>query len=144
MKIGSERFVLFCRPEYTEYIIIPLYNLCMIQNLIRWERYVVSKCPQVTVDFIKLWLKIFLRWFSQVHMYGVFPWWAVPGGTPSIPTWDSCQSWLFHLAEGIVLGLNGLSCIAPWYALLYYFTLSNAKQFYSSSGECCHSKSQEL
>ena len=33
--------------------------------------------------------------------------------------------------------INQLSGNAPWCVLLYYFTLPNAEQFYSS--ECCHS-----
>ena len=34
-----------------------------------------------------------------------------------------------------LIKINPLSCIAPWCALLYYFTLSNAIRFYLSRGE---------
>ena len=35
--------------------------------------------------------------------------------------------------------VNPLSGNAPGCVLLYYFTLSNTRQFYSSGEECCHS-----
>jgi hypothetical protein len=45
---------------------------------------------------------------------------------------ESNEGWPLKILDARLL--NSLSCIAPWCAACYYFTLSNARWFYSSRG----------
>jgi hypothetical protein len=68
-------------------------------------------------------------------MYGVF-WWAVAAVHAQLSNLGLMQKLTFPPnAKRIVLGLNGFSCIAPWYALLYYFTLFITPNDFTCQGE---------
>ena len=55
---------------------------------------------------------------------------------PQLPT-SSCSNNLpWFVSDHFLRKLNSLNCIAPRCKLLYYFTLSNARRFFSSRGEC--------